>query len=313
MSTVSVIVPVRNGAATLADALSSILKHDCVADIIVVDDGSTDTSAAVAQKMGDSRIRVVPGPCTGISGAFNAGLKAARTEYVVRCDADDQITPGSLAPKIAWLDAHPDYVAASSAFAVMTSRGRYLVDLADQGIPREVSDCLRGGQAITHFGSWLTRREALIRIGGARDWFVTAEDIDLQCRLAEEGRVWHDVRVSYLYRLHGASITHTQTNKERAFYETAARDFARQRRNGEMDALAAGRPPIFSPSVSRSETSMPVGQHAAGLLTGVAWRRFSEGHRCLAIRLMVRALRIDPLSFSRWKGLMKIALIRGRN
>lgn len=93
---ISVVVPARNAVATLAETLRSILAQDRLAEIIVVDDGSTDGTAGVAAGTGDRRIRVIPGPRTGIADALNAGLFAATGRYVARCDADDIFLPGRL-------------------------------------------------------------------------------------------------------------------------------------------------------------------------------------------------------------------------
>lgn len=308
MSRISVIIPVRNGAATLRAALGSVLRSDAVGEVVVVDDGSTDGSADLANGMGDPRVRVVPGPCTGISDAFNAGLAAARLDYVLRCDADDLVVPDALPEKIDWLEAHPGHVAVSGAYASMTAKGRRLVDLADFGVPRDVGPLLLAGKTVTHFCTWLTRRQALLRIGGARSWFVTAEDLDLQFRLAREGAVWHDTRRCYLYRLHEASITHTQADGLRAFYEHTARAFARQRENGGADDLERGDPPAPGPELRHDGAPKTARAQAAGQLEGAAWSHHEQGRRREGFALLIRAISLDPAETRRWRGLAAMAM-----
>jgi glycosyltransferase involved in cell wall biosynthesis len=85
---VSTIVPVHNGAATLARALESVLAQgDAPVELLVVDDGSTDASAAVAQRFPE--VRLLGQPQKGPAAARNAGIRAAAGELLAFNDADD--------------------------------------------------------------------------------------------------------------------------------------------------------------------------------------------------------------------------------
>jgi glycosyltransferase involved in cell wall biosynthesis len=100
---VSVIVPVYNGSRFISDTLESV-RRQTVADweCIVIDDGSTDDTAAVVkgQIAGDDRFRYVHQPNGGLSAARNAGLDRARGEYLQFLDADDVLLPGKLAEQL---------------------------------------------------------------------------------------------------------------------------------------------------------------------------------------------------------------------
>jgi glycosyltransferase involved in cell wall biosynthesis len=89
MAFVSVIIPVFNREAYLREALDSILKQTRPADeIIVVDDGSTDSSAEVARSYGE-RVRTVSQANQGIGGARNTGIALAKGDLIALLDSDD--------------------------------------------------------------------------------------------------------------------------------------------------------------------------------------------------------------------------------
>lgn len=108
---VSVVLPVHDGAATLQHAIDSIRTQTYPSwELLVVDDGSTDESPAIAQACArdDGRIRVLPLPHGGIVSALNAGLAEARGRWIARMDADDVSHPERLALQIAFLESHPE-------------------------------------------------------------------------------------------------------------------------------------------------------------------------------------------------------------
>lgn len=97
MSLVSVIMPNRNGASTLAEAIQSVLNqtHSHL-ELLVVDDDSTDSSCQVAGSFEDPRIRLLQQPCGGAGAARNVGLNRARGEFLAFLDADDRYLPDTL-------------------------------------------------------------------------------------------------------------------------------------------------------------------------------------------------------------------------
>lgn len=301
---VSIVIPARNAAATIAETLRSVLVQAKLAEVIVVDDGSTDGTAGIVNALGDPRIRLISGPCTGIAGALNAGFRAAAFPYIARCDADDLYLPGRLIRQADWLDRHPDYVAISGGFQSIDHKGRMLAELACDGLDRDVTDILRNGQAMTHLCTWLVRRKAILATGGARPWFETAEDVDLQLRLAFQGRVWHAPGPVYGYRLHDNSITHSRKAAQLEFFDNAARTFAAQRRESGTDALDRGNPPPLPDfGAIAGGQNHALGQ-IVGHLTSQAWANFRQGRRLEGIGTILRALAKQPFGVALWKGLL---------
>ena len=106
---VSVVVPTYQRAALLGPSLESLLGQEGVAfEVVVVDDGSTDGTAAFLAAYPDPRIRPVIRPHGGIAAARNAGVAAARAPFVAFHDSDDTALAGRLAVPVAYLQAHPD-------------------------------------------------------------------------------------------------------------------------------------------------------------------------------------------------------------
>ena len=103
---ISVVMPVRNAAPFVADAVSSIqaqsYRH---LELVVVDNESDDDSAAIVGALAarDSRIRLITGVPRGIAGALNAGVDLARGELIARMDADDIAVPERLAVQLQWM------------------------------------------------------------------------------------------------------------------------------------------------------------------------------------------------------------------
>ena len=302
---ISVIVPMRNAAGYVGHTLRSILTHPhdapaAALEVVVVDDGSTDTSVHEVTQLNDPRVRVVPGPQQGIAAAVNAGLAASRGAVVVRCDADDLLTPGRLGAQLAQLDAQPQAVAVCGGYETIDARGRAIAVLPTGDAAIDISDELRRGETRTHLGTFAIRRAALETLGGARDYFVGTEDIDLQLRLGCLGPVFYTPGVVYRYRLHEASSTHTQRSRQREFLTQQARRFVVQRVATGADDLDRGTAQA-PPTDTGPDEAMSVDEQACSQLIGRAWRLRRDRRRGAAVAAMTRVLLRYPTRPRVWK------------
>ena len=221
---ISVVMPMRNCEAFVREAIESILAEKSVPlELVVIDDGSTDRSADVVRKIGDDRIRLVPGPQKGIAAALNAGLAVARGEYFARCDADDFYASNRLAAQRQLLETRPELGAVCGIYNHVTDTGQHITDQTPSKTAEGISHELKNGAGRTHLCTFLVRMKHLRELGGFRPYFIGTEDADFQLRLGEVCEVWYEPRVCYHYRLHGQSITHTQPSAERQFLEKMAR------------------------------------------------------------------------------------------
>jgi len=123
---VTVLMPVFNGARYLRASIENVLAQSFEDfELLVVDDGSTDGTAAIARSYGDPRVRVISHERNlGLSAALNRGLDAARGGLVARQDADDLSHPSRLATQRAFLTAHPDVALVGSQAAAIDADGR---------------------------------------------------------------------------------------------------------------------------------------------------------------------------------------------
>lgn len=108
---VSVVIPVHNRAAMVAEAIESVLAQTYASrEVILVDDGSTDATPRVLAGYG-AALRVVTTSRRGVSAARNSGVRAARGSLLALLDSDDLWHPDKLAVQVDWLRARPSVAA----------------------------------------------------------------------------------------------------------------------------------------------------------------------------------------------------------
>lgn len=302
---VSVIVPMYNAEPFILTTLTSVLQEKNVPiEVVIINDKSTDQSLEKILRIHDERIRIVDGPGTGISACMNVGLATAKGDIIMRCDADDHYPVGRIREQVNWLDGNPEYAAVCGRFSTMDSTGRLVTGMATGDMIEDITGELNAGKTRTHLCSYALRSDALNIVGGFRPYFVTAEDIDFQLRLGEVARVMYLPDTFYLYRLHDASITHTQGNMKRVFFENAARLFQAQRKASGEDDLQRGCPP--QPPEVQSDKPGIAAQQLQGILTGAAWHEHALGNRFKSVCLGCHALRLSPRDMGLWWNLLAL-------
>ena len=104
----SVVVPVYNTAATVAETLDSLFAQTLDNfEVIIVDDGSTDNSMEIVRGYDDPRCEIVSQKNRGLNGARNAGIRHSKAPYIAFLDADDLWRPQMLEKHVEHLDGHP--------------------------------------------------------------------------------------------------------------------------------------------------------------------------------------------------------------
>ena len=124
--TVSVVIPAYNAARTLAEALHSVLAQTMPPmEIIVVDDGSTDDTAAVLRQFGD-KVKTLHQPNSGLAATRRAGIEMATGDLIALFDADDICEPDRLALQVAYLCAFPEVLLVTTDFSTFNEQGHVM-------------------------------------------------------------------------------------------------------------------------------------------------------------------------------------------
>jgi len=210
---VSIVMPVYNVESLLAETLESILAQTHKNFVLIaVDDGSTDGSYKILEQYAakDSRIEVLRQENQGNMAARNRGLKHAKTEWVFQMDSDDVMFPNRIERQLDFIRRHPDIRACSSLARYIDEKGR-VFGTTPNSIPsvEAFNSYLRRGEPVEVLNPGaVVHRETVISIGGYRNIFIQAGDIDLWNRLAEKGHlILVQNEVLMKYRIHNGSIT----------------------------------------------------------------------------------------------------------
>jgi glycosyltransferase involved in cell wall biosynthesis len=216
---VSVVLPVWNGDAFLAQAMESMCRQTLPSfELIVVDDGSTDRSAVIADDLArvDDRVRVLRRSHEGLSAALNAGIEAARSDLVARMDADDVSAPERLRKQVAFLDAHPACVAVGGWIDVVDAAGRRIGRKTFATSHDEICAALLDGRSPLAHPTVVARRDALRDSGGYDARRYPSEDLDLWFRLGERGELANLGEVLLQHRRHKAAMGVYERDKMKA-------------------------------------------------------------------------------------------------
>jgi glycosyltransferase involved in cell wall biosynthesis len=200
---ISVVIPAYNYAHYLPRTIDSILKQDYPpAEIIVVDDGSTDNTAEVVAKYGD-KVRRIYQKNAGLPAARNTGIRAARHDYIAFSDADDEWEPtmlsrlmaifATLPPEYAIVACHLDFIGPDSERLGMKNL-----------IPAEHREITcRDIVLKTRFSSssLVAKRKVFAECGYFDESLRSSEDRDMWMRIASKNRIYMTgERLSYIRR-----------------------------------------------------------------------------------------------------------------
>jgi glycosyltransferase involved in cell wall biosynthesis len=211
--TVGVVIPCFDQARFLPAAVASVRAQRQEIECLVVDDGSTDDTAAVAADLG---VRVLRQRNAGVSAARNAGLAAIGTELVAFLDADDELLPDAISTEAEALAGHHAAAAVVGRCQPMDAAGRPLPARHHAVDTTNLYQAWLSRNFVWTPGAALFRRRALEAIGGFPVDLGPAADYAVYLRLARDGRVVFLPIDLVRYRQHEASMSRDPARMLRA-------------------------------------------------------------------------------------------------
>jgi glycosyltransferase involved in cell wall biosynthesis len=217
--TISVIIPAHNAAAYIAATIDSVRSQTFTDwELIIIDDGSTDATAAIVSQFcqSDSRIQLVVQPNCGVSATRNRGAALARGSLLAFLDADDQWLPHKLAMHLQFMHAHPDV-------GISFARAEFL---SQAGVPTgKVTTCALTNLHPQNFlytnptvttSNVVIRRNLFQKLDGFDCNINYAEDMDLlfRCASSTTAKIEGIDSVLIRYRIHNTGLSSTLHNME---------------------------------------------------------------------------------------------------
>mgnify|MGYP001469099266 CR=1 FL=1 len=203
---VSAIIPVYNGEKFLAEAIDSVLTQDFNSiEIIVVDDGSTDNSAAISKDIPE--VLYAYQSNQGTAAALNHGVKLARGDFYAFLDADDIWLSGKLSSQMEFLINNPE---TDMVFGHHRRFYSYPIGKTDQNSKEMISKPLTAYMK----QNALIRREAFWRVGLFDTCFELGDFIDWFSRAIDLGITYAMIpQVASMRRIHGGNTTILKKDK----------------------------------------------------------------------------------------------------
>jgi glycosyltransferase involved in cell wall biosynthesis len=210
MPVISVIIPVYNGEKTIRETIESVLSQTFKDfELIVINDGSKDTTLEIVERIQDPRLKVFSYRNAGQATSRNRGIAHACGEYISFIDADDLWTPNKLEAQLRALQDNPQAAVAYSwtkcidEFGQFSRRGSHISVTGDVYAKLLLIDFIENGS------NPLIRTQALAEVGGFDESMTPSEDRDLWLRLAAR---YHFVAVPSPQILYRQSVNSESAN-----------------------------------------------------------------------------------------------------
>jgi len=291
---VSIIIPVYNSSAYIADALRSALGQDYEnKEIIVVDDGSTDSTPEILRSFPD-QIVVLTQLNAGPGAARNRGLKHASGTYIAFLDADDFWVPGKLRLQIDYLEQNPDIGAAYSNWLLWHAdgEGRFVspslpcLNKPTSIVPKDsgwiYTSLLFECRLLT--SAVVLRRSVMEQVGRFDEDLLRGQDYDYWLRLSRISQIHKLDHELVLYRIHGDNIAVKYSNQN---YELMV---------VEKNVALCGLRGPDGKSVSKKKLQRHLGQ----LCFSFGYWHCQRGTFRLARDALQKCLAYQPMHFKGW-------------
>jgi glycosyltransferase involved in cell wall biosynthesis len=293
-------MPAYNSARFICEAIDSVFAQDYPnTELIVVDDGSTDQTVEKIRRYGH-RVQIITQANQGSAVARNAGLAAARGEYVAFLDSDDVWLPGKLSAQVNYLARNPDIGLVYSRWKVWEADADGVFWLTGNTLPTGETTSEPPLRLVSDGSGWLynrllfssllhtitvmARRSLIEKVGEFDPELKRGQDYDYWLRASRHSEIHQLDRVFALYRLHGEGCVRRwpQHNYERLVVEQALQRWGLTGPTGERSPPGRMRHRL-------ADTSFSFGYH-----------HFWEGDPAIALRAFAHAATNRPTRLMAW-------------
>jgi glycosyltransferase involved in cell wall biosynthesis len=209
---ISVVMPVYNAEAFLAEALESVLNQTFQDfEYIVIDDGSTDNSAGILERYArqDNRIRMMHQENRGVIAALNRGCRLARGEYIARMDADDVSLPHRFERQVRYIERRPRIGIVGTWIHNVDRQGSVKSSWRPPTNPKTLEWTHFFGVCVAH-PSVLMRQPVLDQLGFYRSGTAHIEDVDLWLRASRITEFANVPEILFKYRTWEGSVSYVR-------------------------------------------------------------------------------------------------------
>lgn len=217
MPLISVIIPVFNGEKTILETIESVLNQTFTdIELIVIDDGSRDSTLSVVSKVRDPRLKIFSYTNAGVANSRNRGLSHASGKFVAFLDADDLWTPDKLEAQLKALMENPQAAVAYSWVDYIDQSGKFFRAANRVAITGDLYEKMLVNSVLENGSNPLIRKQAFAEVGGFNQEFSPADDWDMWLRLSAR---YHFVAVpapQILYRMSPCSASSNVLKMESA-------------------------------------------------------------------------------------------------
>ncbi len=205
---ISVVMPVYNGGKYLKQSLKSILNQTYKNfELIVVNDGSTDSTAKILTTINDKRLKIIHNIYNvGVAKSLNRGLKIAKGDYIARCDSDDINFKKRFKIQIDFLDKHLSYALVGSNAMLIDEKGKKIKKTSLPATDSQIRKKILFRNPILH-PAVVYRKKLMNKTINYREMFNGAEDYDLWFRLLKIGKAYNFKDSLIKHRIHKDIVT----------------------------------------------------------------------------------------------------------
>lgn len=208
MVPVSVIIPAYNAEKTIKKTIKSVLNQTFSDwELIVVDDGSTDSTKEVVAEIKDNRISLFSFPNAGVSAARNRGVNKSSGEFLAFIDADDLWTPDKLELQLKALQENPNAAVAYSWTDYINESDKIIYSGRHITLNGNIYEKLLVRYVLENGSNFLIRKDAYLKVGGFDESISGGEDWELCIRLSQHYEFVTIPKTQVLYRVSPHSST----------------------------------------------------------------------------------------------------------